>query len=310
MAIMSGKRFARKFLPKFEYFEPKTLEEAYSLLATREGAYLLAGGTDLLVLMKKGVIAPKCIININKLPGLDFIEERENSLRIGALTRISILEKSSLIAEKYVALHEAAASLGSVHIRNMATVGGNLCRASPSGDIACPLLALGAKLMLASTSGVRELPIESFFIGPGLTALKKDEILIEIIVPKFQVGAGTAFLKIGRTSVDIALVNVTVFIYSNSGVCEDVKIAFGGVAPTPIRIRKAEEMLKGRALSSEDEHILNEVCEAASEEIKPITDVRASAEYRRTVSKVLLKRAIKKALERSELNCKLMGRKL
>lgn len=284
---------------RFDYFEPKTLTETTSLLAKfGQKGRVVAGGTDLFVLIRNQVIAPEYVIGISKIPNMDAVVDQEKGLKIGALATIRAIETSPIILEKFAALGEAAHALGSTHVRNTATVGGNLCRAAPSAELACPLLVLDAELTVVGPTGKRVVPIDSFFTGPGQTALRKDEILTEINLPKLPQNAGTAFLKVSRTAIDLAQVNAAVALTIVNGVCKDVKIALGAVAPTPIRAKKAEEALKGKTIKTGEEKIIEEIAKIASEETKPISDVRATAEYRQTVSGVLAKRAIKIALGR------------
>ena len=290
---------SRRTLPPFEYFEPNSLDECVSLMSSfgKEGA-VLAGGTDLIVLMRDRVIAPKYIVNLSKIPGMEYIREDEEGLKIGALTKIVSLEKSFEIKGKYPALWEAAHSLGSTQVRNLATIGGNLCRASPSGDMCCSLLGLDAKVKIFGKGGFRIVPIESFFKGPGATALQKDEILTEVIVPRGPLSESSAFIKISRTKIDLAQINATVALNMADGICKDIRISIGAVAPTPIRAKNAEKLLIGKEIRTGEEKIVNEASEIAAGETKPITDVRATADWRRKVSKVIVKRAIRTALRR------------
>jgi len=290
---------SRRTLPPFEYFEPGTLVEAVSLLSRYgEDAVVFAGGTDLVVFTRNRVIAPKYVVNISTIPGMNYIREDHEGLNIGALTKIRTLEESALIKDKYIALWEAAHSLGSIQVRNMATIGGNVCRASPSGDMCCALLTLDSKVKIFGKGGFRTIPIESFFKGPGLTDLEKSEILTEISVPHRPANEGTAFLKIGRTKIDLAQINVAVAINVVGGICKDARITLGAVAPTPIRAKEAEKALIGEKIRTGEEKIVDRASEIAASETKPITDVRATAEWRRDVSKILIKRAIKKAVGR------------
>ena len=280
------------FRPK-KYFRPFTVEEALSLLS-RYGGRAIAGGTDLLVLKPPEV---ECIIDLSYLP-LRYIKQDKDGLRIGAITTFRDLETSSTLKKGvYGILAEAAHLVGYVTVRNMNTVGGNLCNAVPSADIAPPLLALDAKVKIENLAGERMVALEEFFVGPRKTILRHDELLTEILVPEQPISAGAAFEKIGRTSEDIALVNVATRVtLTHDGTCNDVKIALGAVAPSPIRAKKAEALLIGK---KPDDALLEEVALVASDETKPIDDVRGSAEYRRVVSKVLVKRTLDKAIRRA-----------
>ncbi len=282
---------------EFEYFEPKMLREALELLAEKgRDAKVLAGGTDLLVQMKIGKIEPKYLINIKRISELEFIKEENQGIRIGALTKLRRIEKSEIVKERFPALYEAVRSMGSVQIKNMGTIGGNLCNASPAADTAPPLLVYDAKLKLASLEGERVVPIDEFFTGPGETVLRPGEMLTEIFVPYQPQNTGSAFIKVARVSMDLAKVNVAVSLTLEGGVVKRARIALGAVAPTPVRAREAERFLEGRSPSEED---FRRAGEMASGEIKPITDLRSTAWYRREVSKVIVADALRIALDRA-----------
>ena len=284
-----------KIIPfEFQYFEPESLEEALQLLRTYGSeAKILAGGTDLLVKMKIRAVEPKYVINIKRIKELRYIKAEKDSIRIGALTTWRDLEKSDLVRGEVPALYDAVRSMGSVQIRNMATVGGNLCNASPAADSAPPLLAHEAKIKLTSIEGTREIPITEFFTGPGMTVMKPHELLQEIVVPRRK--GGSSFIKVGRVAMDLAIASASTYVEVEDGVVRDVKIALGSVAPRPIRARKCEAALIGRRA---DEGILREVAGLVVNEISPIDDVRGTAWYRREISKVLVYDSLIKSLER------------
>ncbi|HDD26526.1 MAG TPA: xanthine dehydrogenase family protein subunit M [Acidilobales archaeon] len=291
-------RFNTHILPvRFEYFAPETLDEVIELLKTYgEEAKILAGGTDLLVKMKQRLASPKYVISLRKVKELDFIEVGDDGIHIGAATKLRRLERSDVIRRRLPVLYEAIKSMASVQVRNMATIGGNLCNASPAADTAPPLLVLDAKLKIMGPEGARVVPIDKFFLGPGKTVLKPTELLTEIIVPHPKEGTGTAFIKVSRVAMDLAKVNIAVALRLGSGdVIEHVRIALGAVAPTPMRAYKAEEFLLGKEFSEEN---IVKAAEIVSGEVRPITDIRSTAEYRRELSKVLTKRALKIAYER------------
>lgn len=288
-----------KILPiSFEYFAPHTVEEALSILDRYgQDAKVLAGGTDLLVKMKQRLTEPRCVINIKSINELNFIREEADELHIGAVTKLRTIEKSDIVKERFPVLYEGVRAIGSVQIRNMATIGGNLCNASPAADSAPPLLVLNAKLRVIGPEGDREIPIERFFLGPGKTALQKGEILKEIEIPVMPPNSGAAFIKLGRRrSEDISIASASAFIQLEDESIKDVRIALGSVAPTPIRAYEAERILRGKETS---ERLFEEAGERAMKECNPITDVRASAEYRRAMVKVLTKNALKTAVNRS-----------
>jgi CO/xanthine dehydrogenase FAD-binding subunit len=285
----------------FEYFEPSSLEEATNILDKhKEHGAVLAGGTDLLVRMKQKRINPKCLVNIKRIAELKTIEQHEDSIRIGATATMLEIQRSSLVEEKLPILREVIASVGSVQIRNMGTLGGNLCRASPSGDSLPPLLVLGANVNLRNLNGARKVPLDEFFKGPGKTAIRLGEILTEIHVPIPPSGTGMSFMKIKRAGMDLAKVNTATLLTIRNNVVESCGIALGSVAPTPIRVKKAEASLIGKKPTDEK---FAEAAQIASEEVRPYAKShrhkRSTAQYRIEVSEVLVGRALKLARDRS-----------
>lgn len=287
-------------LPKFEHLAPKSIEEACSLLSLyQEKAKVIAGGTDLLVEMKHKEIRPQYLINIKHIPGLDYIRyDEEKGLHIGALTTIRAIETSPLIRQKFSILSQAAGLLGSMQIRNRGTLGGNLCHGAPSAEMAPALLTLSAKAKIAGAKGQRVVAMEDFFLGPGQTVLQPDEMLVEIQVPNSPARSAGVYLKhTVRKMVEIAIVGVAavVALDGHGKTCSDARIALGAVASTPIRVRKAEEILKGRALTAE---LIEKAAQICAEESRPIDDVRSSATYRRKMVHVLARRALEQAAEK------------
>ncbi len=281
---------------EFSYHEPGSLAEAISLLQTHgSSAKVLAGGTDLLVLMKLGKVRPRHIVSISKIPELHFLTGSDG-LRLGPLVLHRDLEKSQAVREKFTALFEAARSVTSVQVRNMGTLGGNLCHASPAADSPPALIALGAQIKIEGGRGSRVVLLEDFFTGPGKTDLKPGEVLAEIQVPDPGPASGSAFLKLTRVAADLAKVNVAAFIQREKEVCRECRIASGAVAPTPVRLKQAEAVLRGKRL---DEDLCRLAGEKASEEIQPITDIRSTAWYRREVIKVLVRDALLQAWARA-----------
>ena len=282
---------------RFDYLEPKTIEEAVSLLSKYDGrAKVIAGGTDLMVEIRNKAIKPGYVVDIAGISGLDYIKyNNKQGLRIGALTTIRALETSTEVQHRYPVISQAASQLGSVAIRNVGTIGGNLCNAAPSAEMAPPLIALGARVKIRAANGERIIPIEDFFTGPGQTVLKPNELVTEIQVPDLPPRSGGVYIKHSiRKAQDLAIVGVGAITTMDKDVLSDVKIALGAVAPTPIRAKKAEEILKGKKPESD---LLEKAGLAASQEASPIDDVRGSAEYRRKMIRVLVKRAIKQAVE-------------
>ncbi|MFQ5842296.1 MAG: FAD binding domain-containing protein [Thermodesulfobacteriota bacterium] len=289
-------------LREFEYLEPSSLSEAVSLLDQHaEAAKIFAGGTDLLVDMKEGELSPRYLIDIKGIPGQDHIEyDEKKGLRIGVLATIRQIETSRVIREQFLPLAQAAKVLGSVQVRNRATIGGNLCNASPSAETVPPLLVLGAKVKLNGSRGERTLPLEAFFVGPGLTVLDK-EILTEIIVPPPSPHTQGVYMSISRRrGVDLALVGVAVaaVVDPEKGQWKEVKIALGAVAPTPVRAVRAERILNGKRIEAA---LIEEAAQIASDEARPISDVRASAWYREEMVRVLVQRALEQVSRNRKL---------
>jgi carbon-monoxide dehydrogenase medium subunit len=280
-------------LRRFEYFEPATLAEASALLA-RYGARAqpLAGGTDLLVELKEQLRRADCVVNIKKIPGIAAMSfDPRAGLRIGALVTAREIEISPVTAKYYPSLVQAARELGSIQVRNRATIVGNVCRASPSADTLPPLIADGAVVSIHGGQGTRRVPLEDFFTGPGKTVLKSGELVTEIVVPPPAPRTGKVYIKHGRRkAMELATVGVAVTLELE----DEVRIVLGAVAPTPIRAKAAEALLRGREI---DPALIERAARAAVEESRPISNVRASAEYRREMVGVLTRRALQRALD-------------
>lgn len=280
----------------FEYFRPRSLEEALRLKEARPGSFFISGGTDLLVKIRNREISPEVLISLRSIPEAEAIEVNGGA-RIGALATISRLILDEKLGQSFPVLVEAARSLGSIQIRNAATIGGNLCNCSPCADMALPLLALEAKVRLQSLRGTREVPIKEFFVGPGESCLARDEILTDIILPPPQEKAKTVFMKKGRVKMDLALASVAMVLEIEGKMCHRARIAAGAVAPVPLRLTKVETLVEGAVLS---ETLVAQAQKLASECVSPISDIRASAEYRRQVVGVYVKRGLLTALGRQE----------
>jgi carbon-monoxide dehydrogenase medium subunit len=280
----------RVLLP-FEFFEPKTVEEAVRLLDTANSK-VMAGGVDLVLKMRLRLILPDAVISLQKIPGLDYIESNPAGLRFGALASIRQIELSPLIRKGWPVFYEAVRQIASVQTKTMGTAVGNLCVATPASDIAPALFVLGAKIKIVGLGYEKVTPIENFFIGVGKTVLEPNEIVTEMFVPGVPAGTGSAFLKAAKTADDIAKVNAAVLITVTGKICEEARIALGSVAPTPIRVAEAEGILKGQKL---DEKILATAAEAAADTVRPISDIRSTAEYRREMVRILVRDALAKA---------------
>jgi carbon-monoxide dehydrogenase medium subunit len=281
----------------FQYHAPASVTEAVQLL-NEHGveAAILAGGTDLIPKMKQALLKPHHVINLKHIPELAGVREEAEQIRIGTLTRLRDLERSIIVTEKLPLLHEAVSAIGSVQIRNMATVGGNLCNASPAADSAQALISLDAKANIAGPSGERSIELESFFTGPGKTVLGRGEFLANLTLPYPEAGARGAFIKLGRTSLDLATVSIAVNAKMKKETAESIRVVMGAVAPTPLRLRNVEQQLTKKKLTVET---IEEAGRLVSESIKPISDIRGTAEYRRLASKGLAIEALTRILEDS-----------
>ncbi|HOE18417.1 MAG TPA: FAD binding domain-containing protein [Syntrophorhabdaceae bacterium] len=308
----------------YEYYKPKTIEEAIRLMGSLEGARYIAGGTDVMVLLRQKKIAPRCMISLRNIADLTRIDIK-GGLRVGSAVTHSAIEENEHIKKRYSALNDATTHLGSRQIRNVATIGGNICNAAPSADTACPLLVLDARAIIAGPKGAREVDLDDFFLGPGSTALEKDEIVKEFVMPPFDENTGSAYIKhTRRQAMDLPILGVaariTISVKDESEVrcrdmfctidsisnilsrlkeeglkCEDARIAMGVVAPRPIRAKKAEAALKGKIVSPE---IFEEIGNIAAGEAQPRDSIRGEAWYRSEMIRVLTKRALIKAIDR------------
>ena len=279
----------------FHYRAPRCLDEALSLLTPQ--AVPLAGGTDLFLRMERRQTQPDTVVDLKRIPGLDRIEAADGGVRIGALALMDGLSASSLITSQYDALARSARVVGSIQTRNRATLGGNLANASPAADTATPLMALGASAEAADANGTRRLPVDQLFLGPGRTALRDGELLTAVLVPALPARASSSFQRCVRTAMDIAVVNCAAFVRLNAdGSVADARIALGAVGPTPLRAASAEERLRGQ---HPEPDLAAEAAECAATDAQPIDDVRAGADYRRQMVRVLTRRALEEAFQRA-----------
>ena len=273
--------------------QPSTISEAIKLLQGREGeACLVAGGTDVALRVGRSV---QVLVDVSRL-GLSYIRRNGGRLHIGATTTMASLEQSVLVRlTANGILAQAAAICGSPQTRNMATIGGNLANASPAADTATPLLVMGAEVVLQGLRSTRTLPLEEFFAGPHSTNSHR-ELLVEVVIPRSRPKTTFSFLRLARTEIDIALVAAAVSLRRDAKQrCAGVRIALGAVAPCPMRARRAEAVLEGQLATDK---LIRQAAEIASQEIAPITDVRASSEYRREIAQVLTRRAIEECVQR------------
>jgi CO/xanthine dehydrogenase FAD-binding subunit len=289
-------------LPKFEYFAPKTLDAALSLFMEKgEGSRVMAGGTDVMVKMTHGLLKPTAIISLYEIEGMNEIRfDAKEGLTIGATARLAEVASHPEVLAHYPALSEAILTMANCEVRNMGTVVGNLCNAAPSADTAPPLITMSAEVALASVNGERRLSLDKFFKGPGLTAIERGEIVTSIHVPPPPTRSGASYKRISaRCGVDIAAVGVGVTAFFNGESCKQARIVLGAVAPVPMRATKTEEFMQGQAWTPE---LIEQGGEQAAEEAKPISDVRASAEWRKAMVEVLTRRALEEAHARATMS--------
>jgi len=307
----------------YEYHKPQTVKEAIDLMDSLENAKYIAGGTDVMVLVKQGKLAPANLVSLRNVKELSCIEV-QNGVTIGAGATHTEIANNEFIRKRYCALADGAGVVGSKQIRNVATIGGNICNAAPSADTACPLLVLDANVIVAGKSGERQIPVDEFFLGPGRVALEKGELVTGFTIPAFGEKTGSAYIKHARRlAMDLPVLGIaaraTIKLGGSEAGCreafgaagdtpgtirrleaeglvfEDVRIAMSVVAPRPMRAKRAEEALKGKAIS---ERLFEEFGEIAASESQPRDSIRGEAWYRREMVKVLTKRALLKSIER------------
>jgi CO/xanthine dehydrogenase FAD-binding subunit len=283
----------------FKYFDPTSVDEAIGLLQRYgEDAKILAGGQSLVPMMNFRVARPKVLVDINKVQGLSYIREEGEEIAIGALTREREVERATLVREKCPILSEAVSHIGHLPVRTRGTIGGSLVHADPSAEIPTVICALGGSMKAVGPSGERSLGPEEFFLTYLTSALGPDEILTEVRVPVLPPGTGWSFLELSRRHGDFAIVAVASIVgLDGDGRCNRAAIALGGVAPTPIRAREAEEALLGRALEGA---LLEEAGRLGAEATEPESDYHASADYRRDMARVFVRRGLEEAIERAK----------
>ena len=287
---------------RFDYFEPASLDEAADLLREGKGTRKpLAGGTDIVIQLRRRVARCQGLVNLKRIPGLaDWSCERGGGLRIGACTPMRDLETAAAVAGGYPSLREAIRVVGSLQLRNIASVGGNLCNASPSADTAPPLMALGAMASFRVDDGAEQrAPVEDFFAGPGSSVLGSAGLLLSVDVPEPPPRSGDAFERFTpRSAMDIAIASAAaaVTLDAEGQRVEAVRIALGAVAPTPVRAARAEERVRGKEPTPE---LLQQAGAAAMEECNPIDDIRGTAAYRKELVRILVQRVLRRAVARA-----------
>jgi aerobic carbon-monoxide dehydrogenase medium subunit len=279
----------------FEYFAPTTLDEALEILGRYDEAEakVLAGGMSLIPVMKLRFAAPRALVDINRIDGLDTLGEDGGTLRIGALVRHKTCERSGLVKGKYGALGDAAPLISDPIVRNLGTVAGSLAHADPQGDWGSVMLAVRGEVLARSADGERRIPIDELFQGPFTTSLQPNEIITEIRVPAPGRAGGT-YLKLERKVGDFATVGVAVHVSMSNGTVEQAGIALTGVGPTNIRAEAAEEALTAQTL---DDEVIDEAARLAAAAAQPRTDVRGTEEYKRNTVRVFTARALRKVKE-------------
>jgi len=281
-------------MTRHAYHRPLSLKEALALKRAAPGAVFISGGTDLMLeLRDRAREKPPVLISLRRVPELTGIEVLE-TVRIGAGVPVGDVLAHAGLRVLYPALAQALAALGSPQIRNTATIGGNLCRAAPCADSAPPLLVYDARVELAGPTDVRVVPLEDFFRGPGETVIRTDEVLTAILLERPEPGTRGVYLRKGRVAMDLAVVGVAVRLAVRDGLCCGVRVAASSVAPLPLRLTQAEALLEG---SRPDPDVLAAAAEAAMEQVRPVTDLRSTAEYRRHLVGVFLKRGVRQLVE-------------
>ncbi|MDR7450204.1 MAG: FAD binding domain-containing protein [Armatimonadota bacterium] len=283
---------------RFEYLAPGSVSEAVQLLRTHGGdARLLAGGHSLIPLMKLRLATPRVLIDLNRIPGLAYLEESDGLLRVGAMTRHADMESADLLRRRYPLLADAARVIADPLVRNMGTVGGSLAHADPAGDWGAAMLAARASVVVVGPRGERVVPLDDFFVDTFTTALEPDEVVTEVRVPRPGPRSGGAYLKLERKVGDFAIAAVGVQLALDSrGRCTAAGIGLCNVGPTSLRARQAEAALLGQSL---DAAAIAGAAQAAAADADPASDLRGPAEYKRDVVRVLTARALRRALERA-----------
>ena len=286
----------------FTYLKPGTLQEALSMLADhKDECKVICGGQSLLVVMRQGMVVTDYLIDIKRLDELGYITyDGKEGLKIGATTTHRSIEKSELIKQKCPVLAEIEKRVASIQIRNWGSIAGNLAHGdAQAGDLAPTLIALNAKVKLASSKGSRVMPLEEFYTGFFENALSNDELMVEVQVPPVRPRTATAYTKFNLIGNDQGIVGVASTVtVDQSGACQEARIVLGNAGVIPIRAKNAEQVLKGKKLTDK---LLEEAGEAAAGEAEPVSDIHASEEYRRHLIKVLTKRMVKRAWEQAAM---------
>ena len=283
--------------PNFDYVAPKTISEAVAALG-QENAKVLAGGQSLIPLMRFRLASPALLVDLNRVEGLSYVEEKDGWLKIGSMTRESALEHSALVNEKYTLLSDAAHVISDPVVRNMGTVGGNLANGDPGNDQPATMLAYGAEVVAVGPNGERVIPITSFFVGLFESALAKNEILTEVRIPASKPRSGGAYLKLERKVGDFATAAVAAQVeLDKKDKFVSVGIGLTNVGVTAIKATAAEDFLKGKAASDDN---IRQAAALAAEAAQPIADFRGSEDYKRSLVKTYTVRALRLAVQRAK----------
>ncbi|MBN2334019.1 xanthine dehydrogenase family protein subunit M [Candidatus Bathyarchaeota archaeon] len=282
-------------LPKFQYHAPKTLSEALELLDTLDNTKPIIGGTDLVPLLREAACRPSHLIDLNRIEALNYVKEEDGFICIGATATHSQVASSEAMI-KAPAVVDSVSRIGSPQVRNRGTIAGNLCNASPAADSAPPLLVHDAEVTVVSSGDTRVIPLPELFAGPKINCLEPNELVTEVRFPEPPASSSSCFMRITRRKAfTLSVVSAAVYVEMEGSTCATARAAFGSVAETPVRVSEVEELLTGREL---DDEAISEAGETAKRFVNPITDVRGTAEYRRDMCDVLLRRALKSALGR------------
>jgi len=284
---------------RFEYLEPTTVQDCIEMLGQYgPEARLLAGGTDLVVKLRTGALRPRVVITLGLIKELRALKKNhDGSVEIGSMQTLREVERAQLLGDGFDLLRRGAGCVSSMQVRNVATLGGNSCNASPAADTVPGLIAAGARALLTGKEGSRDLPLEQFFLAPGQTALRSDEILTGFRIPAPPARSGSCYKKFAiRGEVDLAIVGVaaSLTLGDDGRYIKEARIVLGAVAPTPLRSRKAEEMLSGQYAKKD---LFMEAARVAAEESRPISDQRASASYRKEMIRVWTRYALEEAFQ-------------
>jgi carbon-monoxide dehydrogenase medium subunit len=288
-------------MKRFEYFEPGSIDEAVELLQEYgEDARPLSGGQSLLVMMRNHLVTPQVVVSLRGISGLDGITHDDQAgLKLGGMTTLRTLETSGTVQEKYPILHQTMTQVATVPVRNLGTIGGNLAHAEPGSDPPQVLIVLDAQAKAVGPAGERLIPVAELITGFFETVLQPGEIITEVHVPPLPARTGAVYLKHRVRAMDLAVVGVAALITLQNGTCQEVKLGLGGVSPTPVRPQQAEDLLRGQAIN---EALINEAAEAAAQEVSPISDIHGTADYRRELVEVYVRRALIQALEIARAN--------